>query len=145
MLHVRSQQRFLMGSQRIPSSNDMGHSARNRKKSKLLVSPLRKDSTVARTTVKPNVPLTSSQRSPVPQQDMPKPNSGSLAGLNLSDSEWDSLFCLAVRHHFEQGAVWVPSVLRTMALLEGINDKTGRPCRIYVRPGKRVLIVETLS
>src|SRR4029077_14462055 len=65
--------------------------------------------------------------------------------LDLTDSEWDRLFCMAVRHHFEQEKVWVPSVLRTMALLEGINDKTGRPCRTYVRPGKRVLIVETPS
>jgi len=68
-----------------------------------------------------------------------------LAGLNLSDSEWDSLFCMAVRHHFESEQVWVPSVLRTMALLEGINDKTGRQCRIYVRPNRRVVMIETLS
>ena len=68
-----------------------------------------------------------------------------MAGLNLSEDEWDTLFCLAIKDHFEREQVWVPSVLRTMALLEGINDKTGRPCRIYVRPGKRVLIVETLS
>jgi hypothetical protein len=126
----------------------MGHSARNRKKSKLLVSPVRKDSTVARTAVKPSVPL-ASQRPQVrdPQLDLTprRPAPESLAGLNLSDSEWDSLFCLAVRHHFEQGAVWVPSVLRTMALLEGINDKTGRPCRIYVLPNRRIVMVETLS
>ena len=78
----------------------------------------------------------------VPQQGS---THGPLAGLKLSDAEWDSLFCLAVRHHFEQEQVWVPSVLRTMALLEGINDKTGRPCRIYVRPGKRIVMIETLS
>jgi len=40
---------------------------------------------------------------------------------------------------------WVPSVQRSLLLLEGINDLTGRPCRIYLRPGRRVVMVETLS
>jgi len=113
----------------------MGHHA-NRKKSKPLVT--RKRSTVAaRPKVKRDVSCQPSGSEPTPQ--------GPLAGLNLSDSEWDSLFCMAIRHHFEQEQVWVPSVLRTMALLEGINDKTGRPCRIYVRPNRRVVMIETLS
>jgi len=83
------------------------------------------------------------EREKYKEEQEPKPSP--LAGLNLSDTEWDSLFCMAVKHHFEQEQVWVPSVLRTMALLEGINDKTGRPCRIYVRPNRRVIMVETLS
>jgi hypothetical protein len=65
--------------------------------------------------------------------------------LNLTENEWDTLFCLAIKDHFEREQVWVPSVLRTMALLEGINDKTGRPCRIYVLPNRRIVMVETLS
>jgi len=126
----------------------MGHPARNRK-SKPLVNPLRRDTTVAATKgiVKdvphPGQPATQSS---VPQlNSRARPTDNPLAGLNLSEDEWDTLFCLAIKDHFERDQVWVPSVLRTMALLEGINDKTGRPCRIYVRPGKRVLIVETLS
>ena len=125
----------------------MGHPARNRK-SKPLVSPLRKDTTVAATEGKPDVLCQPGGPNSVPQLSSTHGDStppGPLAGLNLSESEWDTLFCLAIKDHFEREQVWVPSVLRTMALLEGINDKTGRPCRIYVRPGKRVLIVETLS
>ena len=110
----------------------MGHHAKRKPKSLVTKRP-----TVSRTSVKRDVSCQPSGSEPTPQ--------GPLAGLNLTDAEWDSLFCMAVRHHFEQEQIWVPSVLRTMALLEGINDKTGRPCRIYVRPGKRVLIVETLS
>jgi len=80
---------------------------------------------------------------PIPHVTRPAPLSPHL--LDLTDAEWDSLFYMAVRHHFEQEQVWVPSVLRTMPLLEGINDRTGRPCRIYIRPNKRVLVVETLA
>jgi len=129
----------------------MGHPARNRKSAmkKPLVSSLRKNTTVAQAKgiVKdvphPGQPATQSS---VPQlNSRARPTDNPLAGLNLSEDEWDTLFCLAIKDHFEREQVWVPSVLRTMALLEGINDKTGRPCRIYVRPGKRVLIVETLS
>ena len=111
----------------------MGHHAK--RKSKSLVTTKRP--TVARTSVKRDVSCQPSGSVTTPREP--------LAGLSLTDAEWDSLFCMAVRHHFESEQVWVPSVLRTMALLEGINDKTGRPCRIYFRPGKRVLIVETLS
>ena len=126
----------------------MGHPARNRK-SKPLVSSLRKSATVAATKgIEKSVPHSGqpATQSSVPQlNSRARPTDNPLAGLNLSDDEWDTLFCLAIKDHFEREQVWVPSVLRTMALLEGINDKTGRPCRIYVRPGKRVLIVETLS
>ena len=81
-----------------------------------------------------------------PQQvDLHPTGTAPLAGLDLTDQELDMLFCLAVKHHFEQEQVWVPSVLRTMPLLEGINDRTGRRCRIYVRPGRRIVMVETLS
>ena len=124
--------------------NALGHPARNRK-SKPLVSSLRKSATVAATEgTEKDVLCQPSGLPPVPQRET-NPHEGPLAGLNLSESEWDTLFCLAIKDHFEREQVWVPSVLRAMALLEGINDKTGRPCRIYVRPGKRVLIVETLS
>ena len=126
----------------------MGHPARNRK-SKPLVNSLRKNTTVAATEgTEKSVLCQPSGPNSVPQLSRTHGDStppGPLAGLNLSESEWDTLFCLAIKDHFEREQVWVPSVLRTMALLEGINDKTGRPCRIYVRPGKRVLIVETLS
>lgn len=40
---------------------------------------------------------------------------------------------------------WIPEVERTILLLEGTNVVSGRPCRIYVRPGRRVQIVETLN
>jgi hypothetical protein len=112
----------------------MGHHV-NHKKSKPQVA--HKRTVAARPKVKRDVSCQPSGSVMTPREP--------LAGLSLTDAEWDSLFCMAVRHHFESEQVWVPSVLRTMALLEGINDKTGRPCRIYVRPGKRVLIVETLS
>jgi len=127
---------------------EMGHPARNRK-SKPLVSSLRKSPTVAATKgIVKDVPHPGqpANHSSVPQlNSRARPTDNPLAGLNLSEDEWDTLFCLAIKDHFEREQVWVPSVLRTMALLEGINDKTGRPCRVYVRPGKRVLIVETLS
>jgi hypothetical protein len=123
--------------------NALGHPARNRK-SKPLVSPLRKDTTVAATEgTEKSVLCQPGGLPPVPQREA-NPH-GPLAGLNLSESEWDTLFCLAIKDHFEREQVWVPSVLRTMALLEGINDKTGRPCRIYVLPNKRIVMVETLS
>jgi len=124
--------------------NDLGHPARNRK-SKPLVSSLRKSATVAETEgTEKSVLCQPSGSPPVPQRES-NPHEGPLAGLNLSESEWDTLFCLAIKDHFEREQVWVPSVLRTMALLEGINDKTGRPCRIYVLPNRRIVMVETLS
>jgi hypothetical protein len=108
-----------------------------KRKSKPLVS--RKATTVGARSVRKVAPETSQRPVTTPSAAPTTP----LAGL--SDSEWDSLFCMAIRHHFEQEQTWVPSVLRTMPLLAGINDKTGRPCRIYVRPGKRIVLIETLS
>lgn len=40
---------------------------------------------------------------------------------------------------------WVPNVTKTMLLVKGRNELTGRQCRVYVRPGRRVTVVEDLN
>ena len=65
---------------------------------------------------------------------------------NLTEAEEDRLYDLAFKHHFEQerDESWIPEVKRSVLLLEGVNMLTQRPCRIYVSPGRRVRMVETL-
>jgi hypothetical protein len=40
---------------------------------------------------------------------------------------------------------WIPNVAKTTLLLEGKLESTGRPVRIYVRPGRRITVVEELN
>lgn len=64
----------------------------------------------------------------------------------LTETEKDQLADLAFKHHFqlERDESWIPDVKRSVLLLEGMNMLTRRPCRIYVSPGRRVRMVETL-
>ena len=65
---------------------------------------------------------------------------------SLTEIEKDRLYDLAFKHHFvqERDESWIPEVKRSVLLLEGVNMLTQRPCRIYVSPGRRVRMVETL-
>jgi hypothetical protein len=40
---------------------------------------------------------------------------------------------------------WVPDVVKTTLLVAGTNELTGRRCRVYVRPGRKVTVVEDLN
>ena|SRR5215472_1246451 len=40
---------------------------------------------------------------------------------------------------------WVPKVNHSVLLLIGTNMQTGRPCRVYIRPGKWLQLVEDLN
>jgi hypothetical protein len=84
---------------------------------------------------------------------------------SLSPKEQDKLLSLAMTHYFIEerkglpvmldqeksdkfGAWvngWVPDVDHTILLLEGINEDSGRPIRVYVSPGRRLTMVETLN
>ena len=94
-----------------------------------------------RSKTKKRVPTKLSVRPVSPEEPLVK------FARQLTENEADSLFAKALRHYFQQHEKpeWVPDVTESTMLLEGINDLTGRPCRIYVRPGKRVVMVETLS